>query len=384
MKYFILLVLLTAQGICFSQLWTQKANFGGIGRHRSFGISIGNKGYIGTGHVNGTGTNISYKDWWQYDPSSNSWTQKADYPVGNYGVVGWGTATRGYAGGGAAYSNQMHEYNPVTNTWTAIANCPFAIGEIQAFGIQGKGYVFGASEFAEYSPTTNSWAVKANYPSTLGTWSCSFATSTSGFTKSGYGFYEYKPASDTWLPRASFPGISSSGSSAFSINEKGYVVCGYYSGLSNVTDEVWEFNPGINSWTIVTSFPGTNRRFPVAFSIGNIGYLGTGTNGINMNDFWQFYHPVLSEESLKISAQDILVYPQPAIEKVTIKIQNINQQELLNCQLILYASNGEEIKNIRIVSDSIEIEREELNRGVYFYLIKDSEKVIYSGKLVFN
>ena len=61
--------------------WVQKADFGGPGRHRATGISIANKGYMGLGHVNGTGIDINYKDWWQFDPASNSWTQKANFPV---------------------------------------------------------------------------------------------------------------------------------------------------------------------------------------------------------------------------------------------------------------------------------------------------------------
>ena len=30
--------------------WTQKADFGGTARYAAVGFSIGNKGYIGTGH----------------------------------------------------------------------------------------------------------------------------------------------------------------------------------------------------------------------------------------------------------------------------------------------------------------------------------------------
>ena len=38
------------------------------------GFSIGSKGYIGTGY-NGS----LYKDFWEYDPATNAWTQKADF-----------------------------------------------------------------------------------------------------------------------------------------------------------------------------------------------------------------------------------------------------------------------------------------------------------------
>lgn len=63
-----------------AQYWIQKSSFGGVGRHRAVGCATENKGYLGLGHVNGTGVDISYKDWWEYDPSSDTWSQKQIIP----------------------------------------------------------------------------------------------------------------------------------------------------------------------------------------------------------------------------------------------------------------------------------------------------------------
>jgi hypothetical protein len=54
-------------------VWTQKANIGAVGRDGAVGFSIGNKGYIGTGS-NGT---TYLNDFWEYDPETNVWIQKA-------------------------------------------------------------------------------------------------------------------------------------------------------------------------------------------------------------------------------------------------------------------------------------------------------------------
>lgn len=62
--------------------WTQKADFGGTPRFLATGFSISGKGYIGTGD----GTTGYTKDFWEYDPMTNIWTQKADFG---------GTARRG-------------------------------------------------------------------------------------------------------------------------------------------------------------------------------------------------------------------------------------------------------------------------------------------------
>ena len=53
--------------------WTQKADFGGLERYGAVGFSIGNKGYMGTGTDDAT----FKKDFWEYDPAFNTWTQKA-------------------------------------------------------------------------------------------------------------------------------------------------------------------------------------------------------------------------------------------------------------------------------------------------------------------
>ena len=59
--------------------WTQKTDLGGSGRYSSAGFSIGSKGYIGTGYTfDSVGHNIKLKDFWEYDPASDTWTQKAD------------------------------------------------------------------------------------------------------------------------------------------------------------------------------------------------------------------------------------------------------------------------------------------------------------------
>ena len=70
--------------------WDQRSDFGGEARHRTVMLAIGNRIYTGLGHYNGGGTNILFDDWWEYDPASGAWTQKADYAGGiNYHATGF-------------------------------------------------------------------------------------------------------------------------------------------------------------------------------------------------------------------------------------------------------------------------------------------------------
>ena len=102
--------------------WTQKADFGGVTRAGATGLSIGNKGYIGLGDK----YPISYKDFWEYDPDANTWTQKADF--GGHArlyAVGFTIAGKAYVGTGQSgtfpgytYHKDFWEYDPNSNTWT--------------------------------------------------------------------------------------------------------------------------------------------------------------------------------------------------------------------------------------------------------------------------
>ena len=369
--------------VLFANTWQQKPSCGGIGRHRGTGISIGNKGYMGLGHLNGTGVDVSYKDWWEYDPASNSWTQKANFPVAVHGATAFGTATHGYVGGGSSLTNQFYAFHPQSNTWTPIANCPFNPGDTQGFSVKNKGYVYIGNQLAEYNPVQDSWELKAVAPFNFANWSCSFATESSGFIKSGNKLVEYKPSSNQWILRANFPGLMTNGGAGFSIDGKGYVACGFSGPLSAVTDEVWEFNPGNNTWSTVSEFPGSPRRFHVAFAIHNRGYLGGGTDGTNFNDFWQFFDNSMALQPT-ISIQDQLqVYPNPAIESLTFDFQSIDPSLWMACELRIFSATGHVISQQKITSHVMGINRNSLPAGIYYYTIQNAFNVVAKGKLIY-
>jgi N-acetylneuraminic acid mutarotase len=356
--------------------WIQKATFGGVGRHRAVGCGTDYRGYMGLGHINGSGTDISYKDWWEYDPASDSWTQKANYPINNHGAVSFVVNNKPCIGGGSALAGEFYQFNPELNVWTAIAACPFFNpGDIQGFSVNNKGYVYLSNQLAEYDPASNQWSLMPTSPINFGTWSCSFAVGASGFIKSGNKLYEFKPSQQTWLQRADFPGVSTGGSSAFSINDMGYVTCGYVGGLSVVTGQVWAYNPGVNQWIAVEEFKGTSRRFPVAFSVDNKGYYGTGTNGANFNDFWQ-YNPALNSvfENTDI---DINYFPNPSTDFVTFQKESysgINRIQLIN-------DLGALVLQKDLTNDVEQISVDALPAGVYQILFYNQNIFIGSQKM---
>lgn len=374
MRFFILGSLLVLQIQIQAQFWIQKASVGGVGRHRATGCATSHRGYIGLGHINGTGQDISFKDWWEYDPASDTWTQKADFPVSTHGCVAFVVDNCPVVGGGSALSTQFYKFNTATNTWGQIANCILPNpGDSQGFAVNNQGFVYQANQLAKYNPNTDSWSLCTNAPVSFGNWTCSFVIEGSGFIKYGNQLLEYKPLHNQWVPRASFPGNSTGGSSGFAIQQRGYVTSGYVGALAVVTEQVWSFHPATNSWRREIDFPGTKRRFPVAWAIHDRGYIGTGTNGINLNDFWQF-NPIDNTIGIDEITIDFKAYPNPFSNELTIDLNGSQGSNPLNVSLIQL--NGKTILNTTLTFDHQSFDLAQLPAGSYLLQISNGHQIL--------
>jgi N-acetylneuraminic acid mutarotase len=362
--------------------WIRRADMAGAGRHRGTGCSIGTKGYMGLGHYNGTGVNIVLNDWWEYDPATNAWSQKADYiggtTAGNYGVLTIGIGEFAYITGGAFSDSDLHRYDPKSNVWTTIGPTPDNFSNTEGFAVDGKGYVVRGSVVHEFDPVTATWTVKNPAPFGASIWMGAFATDEKGYVRTNGGFYEYKPTTDQWISRAGFPGIATSASMNFTQRDKLYVVCGYGGGLSNVTKETWEYDPFLNTWTMVEEFPGNSRRFGSAFSVGDRSYCGTGTNGTNFADFWEFDSELyLSTDYLDIDK--VTVYPTPATDFVNIKLEGYDQFDVK-----IMDTKGAMVQQQEANSGNIRIERNNLPKGMYYATISVKGHYLGTKKLIFQ
>lgn len=375
-----LLILFILPCFVYASSWIQRADFGGKGRHRGTAIHIGNKGYMGLGHYNGAGPNIVLKDWWEYDPASNSWTQRADY-IGNasgaYAVLSFGMDQYGYVGGGQTATNtNFYRFDPSTNTWSQVSNSPTIPQNNEGFVIGNKGYYMSGSQLYEYDATLNSWTTKNLAPFTIGVWNSAFTINEKGYIKNGASLWEYKPSTDQWISRASFPGLASGGSTGFSHRGKGYIVGGYSGWLSNVNSEVWEYSPESNTWLQLEDFLGTSRRFGSGFSIGNRSFVGIGTNGTNFKDFWEFDKLAGMEGN---ASEGIHIFPNPASEQVTIQSGLPGNYELL-----VYNSFGQLVHQETRQTKQSTLRPEELGGyGMYHVHIIVNQELYSKGTILF-
>ncbi|TAL62068.1 MAG: T9SS type A sorting domain-containing protein [Bacteroidetes bacterium] len=306
----------------FSQnTWVQKADFGGTARCRAVGFSIGTKGYLGTGYdVN---TWVAEKDFWELDPATNVWTQKANFGGGvRQDAVGFSIGAKGYIGTGTSGGSPVTgyqdfwEYDPSANSW--MQKTDFGGGAVMravGFSIGAKGYIGTGSDmsftslgnFWEWDQASDTWTQKGNFGGMVRSDAVGFSIGNKGYIGTGTGgtqfmqdFWEWDQASNVWTQKANLGGVGRYSAVGFSIGSSGYIGVGY-AGPNTPSNtgpmfpkDLWEWNQAGNSWTQRAIFSGSGRQDAVGFSVGNKGYIGTGELHVSGNyknhldDLWEY------------------------------------------------------------------------------------------------
>lgn len=216
--------------------WTAKGLFPGLSRMDGTIVVVGAKIYFGLGIRFESATVIYMNDWWEYDPATDQWTPKANFPAAaRIRTTAFAASSKAYVVGGydwAAdnYLKQTWQYDPATNGWEQKANFPGA-GRYEAagFSIGSKGYVgtgqgrilvlnnpvtFYYKDFYEYNSLNNTWTQKADYPSATRHGAFSFMIRGNGFIGGGYNasagyreLYMYNHLTNSWIEKTDYPGF---------------------------------------------------------------------------------------------------------------------------------------------------------------------------------
>ena len=291
----------------------QRANFPGGPRYGAAGFAIGTKIYIGLGFIDVDGQSAA-RDLWEWDQSANVWTKKADYPGNSAAsVVSFSIGEKGYVGTGHAfsttnYTNEFWEYDPERDTWTqkaSLASTParsWAVGfSIGSKGYIGTGAIDGAAtntyykEFWEWDQPTNTWTRKADFAGPARGGAVAFSIGNKGYIGTGSDgnttlfrdFWEWDQATNIWTRKADFGGTARCGAVGFSIGNKGYIGTGL--DVTSAYNDFWEWDQATNTWKRSADFQGGGRTAAVGLSTGNKGYIGTGSLVYAATiDFWEY------------------------------------------------------------------------------------------------
>jgi N-acetylneuraminic acid mutarotase len=247
-----------------TNVWTKKADYPGNSGANAVSFSIGTKGYIGTGSAISF-TNYT-NEFWEYDPARNSWSQKESltstparawavgFSIGNKGYIGTGSMDGAIAN---SYYKEFWEWDQATNVWTRKADFEgSARGGSVGFSIGNKGYIGTGSDgnstlfrdFWEWDQATNQWTRKADFGGASRSGAVGFSIGNKGYIGTGLDitsafndFWEWDPQTNTWRRSSDFQG--SSRAAAVGLSSGGKVYIGTGSAGNAVFDDFWEYNP---------------------------------------------------------------------------------------------------------------------------------------------
>jgi N-acetylneuraminic acid mutarotase len=236
--------------------WSQLQDFPATGRGYSYGVTVGNKAYMGLGS---TSNGLYPNDWWEYDMDNDSWAQKSSLPtdgrnhpamiaINNKIYMGCGSNDNGNLGDWWEYDITNDAWSQKTSIIGNDRHHPFYFG-IGDYAYVGFGH--GSSPVAGSNPTSYIYN----------------------------DFYRYDPTNDNWIQLSNFPSEARVAGTQFSYNGKGYILSGDGDNHGPLdSGEFWEYNPSNDSWNQLPSHPGGAIWAPGNFVIGCDVYFLLGQN----------------------------------------------------------------------------------------------------------
>ncbi len=345
-KNILILLLLFTVNFAFAQLsWIRLANYPGHGKPGMASMSLNGKGYMGLGFDTlAHGCN----DWYEYNASSNIWTQKASLPSnGRWSTAVFTIGNKGYVCTGAidgSIIRETWEYDGLTDTWTEKANFPGSVRQdAVGFAINNKGYVGTGysggntyTDFYEYDPVSDSWTNISSFPGPTRSGASAFTIGSKGYVGMGNAtnstsnyqdFYEYNPQNDTWMQKANYPLPYVVASSTYSSSADGYALGGYYYQFTGITHNplnmFYKYNQGLDEWTLLGTFIGLPRGYAGEFGLNNDIYFGgggqknDGSASSMLSDFWKLSNGLTLRIEDPGTYSDFNLIPNPARETIS-------------------------------------------------------------------
>lgn len=249
-------------------------------RHWAMGFALNGKLYVTTGAVRYQTDYLS--DTWEYDPSTDSWTQMDDFPGGErYGGLGFALGNYGYAGCGKDidknYMKDIYRFDPTAspgNQWTRVDNVPFKkrvfsttwVYNNEAYIVCGANNSVCCEDFYKFDGTTwtqlrdiadndddedfdDDYDIIRSQAVALVIDDLIYLVGGNGSEDSGTNYRDYWiyiPSTDLWKNEdkydyTPFEGGTRTGCSSFSTGTRGFVLCGM-SG-TNQCDDMYELLP---------------------------------------------------------------------------------------------------------------------------------------------
>ena len=399
----IVLISLFSSSIYTQDVWIARDSVNGPGKSACTAFSIGLKGYIGFGVAN----NGYKRSLYAYDPITDDWDKMESLG----GLAGGGLervspvsfvlndkAYVGLGNGNNPYYNDFWEYDPVSNTWTQKADFGgTARRQAVAFSIDSVAYVgtgYDANgykaDFWRYSPVENSWTAIADFGGGVRKQAVGFALGDKGYVGTGddggftNDFWEYQPSNDTWIQKADFPGNPRYAATAVAAYPDALVGLGLDNSQEFMAD-MYRYDVQTDTWTQLADFPGGARSNAVGFVIQQHAYIGCGysSNGTYLDDFYEYGNLINVEQIADGKGATLAkVFPQPVQNQCLVQIDAALPPYMLELQI--YTLQGVLVTNhfdIKAEDTGWNVQVGTLANGMYIYQINLHNAPLTSGHL---
>lgn len=310
----VVILFLLSVTVSTAQDWGQISDFPAASRDDGTGFVLGDSAYFGTGVTpwfaplgNFYGLNLRNDQW--FDVASLPAGEERQYAAG-FNSLEHGFIMGGF--NGTDFLNDVWQYNPQTNTWTEKTALPSAGRSGAAcFILNDTAYIIGGktannvaiNEVWAYAMLTDSWIQKSNLPNGNRWRGSATAINNTGYLLFGRDEVDvfhndllaYNSSSDSWTQVSSFPFSGRSHASLVAVDDQ-LLVCFGYDSLANFYNDLWAYIPQLNNWNILPGIPADGRRGGIALVAPNeTVYYSTGLSGQGprIKETWK-YHKTLS------------------------------------------------------------------------------------------
>ena len=286
--------------------WTQKADMPIKKLQHSTSV-VGGKIYsIGGWYAIGE----SYPVWEaltrvdEYDPTTDTWTRKADMPTGRGHTSAAVVNEKIYIIGGDASEapivSIVEVYDPCTDTWAEQTELPSQRYWFSTIAVDGIIYVIGGNEGLQagyshlntveaYDTSTDTWTRKADMPTSRSFLSTSVVNgliyAIGGGAPGKEAVEVYDPTTDTWTTKAPMP-TTRYGLDAVVVDGKIYAIGGWYFSLGGpIYSTVEVYDPQTDIWTKGLDIPVTTAGLTTNVVDGKIYVMG-GATAPHDNENW--------------------------------------------------------------------------------------------------
>lgn len=225
--------------------------------------------YVGLGYAaKGIYSEDSYlRDFYRYEPVTDTWTQLADYPSGKtVAAISFSDGQYIYAGFGfRGFTHELFRYDPAADKWQEMST------------------TLKASDFPPRAMSPVAATVGGRH--FVGT----------GFRNHVSSFWaEYFPASDSWAERTATPGKNRHNAACTATDSQIFVFGGWHYGDSLTTgfhyEDILCYTPADDAWSSFGTMPDGPSENRVAARIKNTIYFGLGEDkdGKLLTNFYRF------------------------------------------------------------------------------------------------